>query len=441
MEEKKLQEQLDALKTALETSLDAKAKEQVKKALAEIEKQIDELKKSGEKVAELEKQLTEIKEAAAKNQKWIDEKIAEGKEPKALGAPTQKSFETAFGEILAAKKDALKKFREREGKGFSVMLVKAGTILEPTLQKVVGDMSASNTVGTYFVSPQVVAGVTAQPFEETHMRDMLPVGSTTSDTIRFIRDNGGEGGPTTVAAGAAKPQMDRDLQIYDAPVRKIATWMRIPEEMIEDIAYLQSFLTQIGLEEVMAVEDAQILYGDGTGQNLKGLFHADNSTLFNPGTSVVQDANQFDVIRAARKQLRNAKLGGPLRAVISPDDYFEMTSNKDTTNNYLFLGGGNGIALASPGANPSAINVGGVLIEEHTEVNSGDFLVFQTRSAAIFDRAGTTVRFYDQDQDNAIKNLITIVIEKRLALAVYRPAGIIRGTFLAGINDLANDSE
>ena len=426
--EKQLQEQLTNLKTAIEGSLDAKAKAQVEAAIKGIESQIAELKKQGEKVTDLEKQLSDMKAAAEKNQKWIDEQIAKAQEPAAMPV-IGKSKADILGEKLTGKKDALKKYRQGDGKGFSVEIS----------AKDVGDMSSSNTVGNYFVTPTIVPGVTMQPFEEMHMRNFLPVGNTNSDTVRYVRDNGGEGGPTTVAAGGAKPQQDRDLQIYDANVRKIATYFRVPEEMIEDIPYLQSFLTQIGLEEVMVVEDDQILYGDGVGQNISGLFT--NATLFDPGTSVIPDANEFDVIRAARKQLRNARLGGPLIGLVSPDDFFNMTSQKDTTNNYLFLGGGNGIPLANPGVPNTGLNIGGVRIEEHTAVTSGDFLVFQPRSASIYDRAGTTVRFFDQDQDNAIKNLITIVIEKRVALAIYRPAGFIKGTFAAGINDLANDSE
>ena len=78
----------------------------------------------------------------------------------------------------------------------------------------------------------------------------------------------------------------------------------------------------------------------------------------------------------------------------------------------------------------------GLRVVEHTAVAPGDFLVFDQSKAAIFDRAGTTVRFYDQDQDNAIKNLITIVIEKRLALPIYQPNAFIKGTFATAITDL-----
>jgi HK97 family phage major capsid protein len=253
------------------------------------------------------------------------------------------------------------------------------------------------------------------------MRNILPVGQTNSNVIRYVRDNGGEGVPTTVAEGATKPLIDRDLEIKDAPVRKIACYMRVPEEMIEDIPYLQSFLTQIGIEEVMLVEDDQILYGNNVGQNLHGLIP--NATAFDTGLLAAVDApNEFDILRAARTQGRLAKRR-PTVALVNPGDYYNMTSRKDSTNNYLFLGGGNGI---QPGR-----NVDGLTIIDHTIIEPGDWLVLDPRAAAIFDRTGMSVRFYDQDQDNAIKNLITIVIEKRLALPIYYTNGLITGTFEA----------
>lgn len=428
-----LQAQLDALKATLKSETDATTKAEIANAIASVQKMINDAQTAANAAkAEndaLKGKITTLETAAAKNQTWIDEQIEKGKIPAAQLA-TPITMRGALGKALDERKEVLKAYRERSGaKGFELEFV----------QKAVGDIGVGNTVGTYFITPDVVPGITQLPYEEVHMRNILPVGSTNSNVIRYVRDLGGEGGPAMVGQGLIKPQIDRDLQIFDANVRKIAVWFRIPEEMIDDIPYLQSFLTQIGLDEVMQYEDTQVLYGDGTGQNLSGLFT--NATAFSgTGTATLQDPNEFDVIRAARRQLRNAKLGGPLVALVSPDSFFDMTSQKDTTNNYLFLGGGNGIGLTNPLAPNTGLTVNGIRIEEHTAIQDDDFLVFQPRSAAIFDRTGTTVRFYDQDQDNAIKNLITIVIEKRLALPIYRPAGFIKGTFAAAITDLATGS-
>jgi HK97 family phage major capsid protein len=210
--------------------------------------------------------------------------------------------------------------------------------------------------------------------------------------------------------------------------------MRVPEEMMDDIPYLQSFLTQIGTEEVMLVEDEQILYGDGNGQNLSGL--AENSTAFSGaglglGGGSNPTPNHFDVLRAGRTQARLLKRR-PTVALVNPADYYKMESTKDSTGNYMLLGGGNGI---NPGR-----NVSGLTIIDHTEVEPDDFFIIDPRAAQIFDRTGLSIRFYDQDQDNAIKNLITIVIEKRIALPIYYTTGIIYGTFTDAIADLDDAS-
>lgn len=328
------------------------------------------------------------------------------------GGNNAETFEGAIGSELEKNRSQLQNFKVQK-KGFTIEM------------KAVGNMSSStNLTGNYFVQPSIVPGVQALPYENYHVRDLILKGSTSSNTVRYIRDMGGEGGPGMVAEAGTKPQIDRDLQIYDAPVKKIATYFRIPEEMIDDIEYLVGFLSQIGTDEVMFVEDSQILYGDGTGQNLTGFNVA--GTAFSAGTSVVASPNRFDVIGAAKKQLRKAKFTGSAFALVSPDDYFAMKWAKDTTGNYLFQ--------SNQGVTPMLID--GVTILEHTAVSDGSFFVFNSKAAAAVDRKGISVRLYDQDQDNAIKNLVTMVIEKRLALPIYYPGAIIRGTFSTAITDL-----
>lgn len=295
--------------------------------------------------------------------------------------------------------------------------------------KAVGNMgSSASLTGSYFVAPTVVPGVILQPYNQAHMRDVLNVGSTDSNVIRYVRDNGGEGGPAMTAEAATKPQMDRDLQIYDANVRKLATYLRVPEEMIEDIPYLTSFLTNVGTQEVLAVEDTQILYGDGTGQNLSGIANSGNFTAYAAGTSVVDTPNNYDVLASAVKQMRVAKRM-PTVHLVNPIDYFAMISTKDSTHNYILQGGGNGLIPAT---------AGGIPIVQMNQVASGDFITLDKNAAQIFFRSNINVRFYEQDQDNAIKNLVTIVIEERLALAIYYTTGIIKGTFSAAITDLTS---
>jgi HK97 family phage major capsid protein len=181
------------------------------------------------------------------------------------------------------------------------------------------------------------------------------------------------------------------------------------------------------------LEDTQILYGDGTGQNLSGLATAGNFTAFaadaggGAASGVVTAPNQFDVLRAADKQMRVLKRT-PTIALVSPVDYFKMISIKDTTNNYVLSGGGNGLVPT----------VNGFPIVQMNQIAAGDFLVLDRNAAQIFFRESINIRFYEQDQDNAIKNMVTIVIEERLALPIYYITGIVKGTFATAITDLTS---
>lgn len=435
MELKDFEAKLQEMKTALEAKAKADAKIEVTEQLKAIEEASKEAK---------EKKETEIKEISDRLEVTIKafDMLQTRIKSQTLGTPQQDTA-NAFSELgkkLSDKAKELEKFKQNKS-GFGSIFLDADITSKAAMSnrmevKVPGNLaSATSLTGTYFVAPTVVPGVQLRQYEQVHMRDILPVGQTNSNIIRYVRDNGptNAGAPGMIAEGGTKTQIDRSLQIYDAPVRKIGCYFRVPEEMIDDIPYLQSFLTQIGIQEVMLVEDTQILYGDGTGQNLSGLFT--NATAFAApiaGAANTTAPNNFDVLLAARTQGRVAKYNTNV-ALVSPIDYYKMIETKDTTNNYLFLGGGNGLDVAG------TLNFRGIIrIVEHTTVAQGDFLVFDPSKAAIFDRMGTEVRFYDQDQDNAIKNLITIVIEKRLALPIYQPLAFIKGTFATAITDLTS---
>ena len=401
--------------------------------MEELEKQITELK--GDLKSLIEKEVKAMEEGVkssmdptvkeqAKNMAEMLKSINEQNEridklaAKANNNPTGftgvKSFQDVLEENLEKNVSFLSDYKvNKKGFGFDID------------KKAVGIMgSGTNLVGNYLVPAQVQPGILNRIYEQAHARDVMNVGSTRSNVIRYIQDNGGEGGFTTVAEGALKPMIDRDLEIKDAPVRKIAAYFRVPEEMIEDIPYLGSFLTQVGLEELKLVEDQQILYGDGTGQNLTGVNV--NAQAYAAGTLIVPNANNWDVLISAMLQLRLGRFQATA-IWVNPADYVSMRLAKNTNGDYLF-----------PELAAGLSTIDGVALIQSTIVTAGSFLLGDfRRGAQLFDRMAARVQFYDQDQDNAIRNLVTIVIEERLALPIYRPTAFVKGTFAAAKTDLA----
>lgn len=279
--------------------------------------------------------------------------------------------------------------------------------------KVVGDMTTgANLTGTV-IGPTIVPGVVEDIERMNHVRSLLPVAQTNSNTVWYVEETGSEGGPTTVAEGATKPQLDFDLEQKAAPVKKIAAYMRLSEELLNDMPALSGFLTQRATQKLMIVEDAQLLFGNGTGANLTGLTDgAVDGVTGGLTTQTIEGAQTWDAIIQTFAILANDEYS-PSGIVMNPTDFYAMLALKDTQGRYLAPG------LVWDGQSASIF---GVPIVVTTAMTSGNMLVGDFRlGAQIFQREGISVRFYDQDQDNAIKNLVTVVVEERLAFPIYRP--------------------
>lgn len=392
-----VKEQLEKLGTDIKQMVE-KANEQTLLSVDEKGKAIDAALKS-----ELANALAKEREL---QQKQFDELQTSLKKSGGYGGKSE-SFSEMFAKEVEQNRDNL-----RSKKSFELEFD----------QKAVGDMLSSANLAAGIVQPNVQAGIINRQPYFNHVRDFLTVRPTTSPVIAYVRENGGEGAFATVAEGALKPQVDYDLSYQTTNVKKIAGHIRISEEMIEDVPYITNYITTRGAEDLRLVEDAQILYGDGTGQNLRGIT-LDAAAFSRPtGMGTVTNANNVDVLRAAMAQIRVGRYAASA-VMLNPIDVAVLEMAKDTQGAYLY----------SNFTNENSIpRVWGLPIIVSDSVTAGSFLVGDFRNGAeLFDRKALNVRFYDQDRDNAIKNMVTIVIEERLALANIRPASFVLGTFAA----------
>jgi HK97 family phage major capsid protein len=287
--------------------------------------------------------------------------------------------------------------------------------------KVVGDIGTANftTTGTQtFAGPTLLPGVGGLAYRKTRMRGILGTSPVTTDSVAVIRAVAGEGGPTGVAAAAVKPQSDKDWVKVIIPITKVAHYYTIPEEWLEDVAWLANDISQTGIEELLNVEDNKIVSNAVAGE-FTGLVQ--NSTAFAAPAGLalgIDLANNYDVLVAAATQLRNANRE-PNFYLTDNDSYARMILTKATTGEYVF---------GAP--NISLPNVFGVPIFPMNVTALADKFIAGDRSqATIAVRAGITVRFYDQHANNAIYNLVTVVIEERIALVVKRTDAFVYGDF------------
>jgi len=397
---------------------------ELKSHLGEIEKNIgtkmaDQVKTAVDKALEpVSKGIDELKQFridSEKAQKEADEKLTELlKKGNRIGVDgNANSFGSEFQKSLEANKEKLFAYKNnRQAVSFEM--------------KAVGNIGANSNISVSGTPAFIPGGALSEPgrkpYEIKHIRDLglsvrnLPAGMD----AYVIRDAGGEGAPTSVAALGAKPQSDRDWVKTIVPITKIAHYYKMPEEYLMDIPWLQSEVTGVGIEELLAVEDSLFLTNTGAGE-FKGLNQTFNSTAFSaPGSlaTAIEAANNYDVLVAAWTQLRNLK-SSPTAVILHPNDYAKMILTKEaSTNAYLF---------GAP--NQSIPNLFGAPIVPHTAVTSDKYFLGDFSKVTVGVRAGLSVRFYDQNEDDAIKNMVTVVIEERVTMAADRADRIIYGDF------------
>nr|WP_243443854.1 phage major capsid protein [Asaia prunellae] len=167
-------------------------------------------------------------------------------------------------------------------------------------------------------------------------------------------------------------------------------------------------------------EEDQLLNGDGRDQSLNGLLN--QATAYaQPAGVTVKSETMIDRLRLAMLQATMAELPATGH-VLNPTDWTSIEMTKDTQGRYVFA---NPTGLAGP-------VLWGLPVAQSLSMKAGSFLTGAFAYAAqIFDREDATVTISTEDRDNFVKNMVTILAEERLALAVYRPQALIKGTFAA----------
>ncbi len=252
------------------------------------------------------------------------------------------------------------------------------------------------------------------PQRRLTIRSLLLPGTTTSNQIEYEREKLFTNNAAPVAEGALKPQSELQFEDATANVRTIAHWMRTSVQILADAAGLQSIIDQRLRYGLAYAEEQQLLNGSGTGQNLLGLVTA-ATPYAAPGSLTA--TSQVDIIRLMILQAALAEYP-PNGIVLNPIDWASIEMQKDGQGRYLI---GNPQGTLSP-------TLWGLPVVATQAMGVDKALVGAFNLAAqIFDRQDATVDVSTEDQDNFVKNKVTIRAEERLAIAIYRPQAIVYG--------------
>ena len=249
------------------------------------------------------------------------------------------------------------------------------------------------------------------------VRDLITPGRTASSLIQYVRETGFTNSAATVAEGTLKPESDLTYDLQQSAVVTIAHWIKASKQILDDFPALQSMIDGRLRYGLAFVEEAQLLKGSGSGNNLNGIYT--QATAY-AAPITISGATKIDVLRLMLLQAELAEYPST-GIVLHPTDWAAIELTKDSTGGYIFA---NPQSLATPQlwGRP-------VVPTQAMTVDTALVGAFKL-GAQVFDREDANVVISSEDQDNFVKNMVTIRAEERLGLAVYRPQAFVKNADL-----------
>lgn len=257
------------------------------------------------------------------------------------------------------------------------------------------------------------------PHETVQARDIIPVFNTENNSISYVQFTKGQGKIASVLPGGVKPLFDYVSTPKVTPVVKIAGHVDVQEEFLDDVVGAPEWLAQELPWAYKDEETRQTFFGLGTNvvagaaPELNGLYSEVATAVIYSG-SVTTASNNWDKIAMALTNTRRALRPGDA-IWMSPEDYMELLINKST--------GATQIYDYPIQANTSGnLFIGGIPIYFHTVFAEGQGIAgnFQ-RGVSFFQKMGITLRTSTENGTNFVQNIVTFLIEARVAMPVYFP--------------------
>ena len=407
-------EEFDALISKIESSIGASIDTKLKDAFREVNPEV--LKAISNNSAELKKTVKNLEDS---NVALIDAQKSQGAVIEGL---TSKLNNANENKKVSFKDQVIGLLKVNEEKLVAMKNGDSKTNIRMTM-KAVGDMTIGGSTTGQLPQAERESGITRIVRRNPFILDLVNVGSITSNLWEWVQQANAEGAPGMTAEGAAKAQIDFELVLASAAVRKVTAYIKVSKEMLDDIPLMESEINQELAERINLTIDAQLLSGDGTGQNLTGILA--NAVAFVPGSFATGQGNEVvapinaDVLRVAINQISIA-LFQPNYIVMHPSDVTAMDLAKSVDGHYVL----------PPFSTSANTIVKGIPIIANTGVTEGDYLVGDFSKAGVRFREGLTFDV-GYENDDFTKNFVTILAEARLVQRVksnHYPA-FVKGDF------------
>ena len=395
----------------------------------------------------------EIKSAVAKRDEEIKQ-YGEATEAtrKALTAATERldtikhDMDRIDARVVEMEKSAQRRFAgEQMAKSYGQQFVESDVFKGATAKgtdsfRVEKNLSALTASAGALVRPDRRPDVVVTPDRPAFIRDLIQTIPTSSNAVEVMRQNvftnaaapqAPSSPSTAIGAGElqAKAQSNITYQLVTVPVRTMAHWVPASRQVLSDAPMLQRLIDSRLMYGLNLLADSQLLFGDGTNQNLTGLMvDAGVETVgqIAAGTTAAnRPGAMLDHIRAAVTRCQTFEFYNINGLVINPADWGTLETAKGSDGHYIWVSvpnGGEPRLWRVPVVVSNAMTVGNFLL--------GDW----TLGATIYDREQMDIRVSESHADFFVRNGVAILAEERYGFGIELPKAFCKGQFTVASN-------
>lgn len=248
--------------------------------------------------------------------------------------------------------------------------------------------------------------------------DLFASATVSGNAVTYYTRGAVEGDAAVTAQGAKKAQISTSFTAVTAALEKITAFAKETSEILEDAPFLASTVEDVINNKLIAKENAQVV---GAVAGTSGI----QSVTYTDGQHTGDAANLVEAILLAKSKIAQATDYEADCVLINPADMFALMTAKDS--NLQYLGGGYFTGAYGNGDYATPARIWGLPVFESSAVTAGEPIVAAGKQAVkVYRKGDINVKVFDQNEDDAIYNLVTVLGEERAKTAVLDVNGVVK---------------
>lgn len=238
---------------------------------------------------------------------------------------------------------------------------------------------------------------------------MIPQTTTGQNAVTYMEETTFTNAAVEIAEAGTYPEAALALTEASSLVRKIAVFLPVTDEQLQDEAQVRGYIdNRLGFM-VRQRLDLQLISGNGTPPNLRGLMNIVGIQTQAKGADPTPDA-----IYKAMTKIRVTGQAEPNLVVMHPNDWQDIRLLRTADGLYIW-------------GNPSDVGperIWGLAVSQAQAATENTAIVADTQFLEIANRRGLDIQVSNSHSTFFVEGKQAIRADLRVAFVVYRPAAI-----------------